>query len=84
MKVWRLALLICDCTIITESFSPMAEDIRCSLCGKRQSEALQLVAGPNVFISDECVGFCVRAIITSQPKWRERLDLTPIRPDEHG
>jgi len=41
-----------------------------------------LVAGPGVFICDECVQICVRAIITSHPEWRERLDLTPIREEE--
>ena len=60
----------------------MVWDIRCSFCGKPQSEALQVVLGPDVFICDECVAFCVRAIITSHPDWRERLDLKPTRPDE--
>ena len=58
----------------------MAEDIRCSFCMKPQSQALELVAGPNVFICDECVALCVRLIIMSHPEWRERVDLTPIRP----
>ena len=31
----------------------------CSFCGKSQHEATKLVAGPAVFICDECVDICV-------------------------
>jgi hypothetical protein len=30
----------------------------CSFCGKPQHEVRKLVAGPTVFICDECVGLC--------------------------
>jgi len=30
----------------------------CSFCGKSQHEVRKLIAGPNVFICDECVGLC--------------------------
>jgi ClpX C4-type zinc finger/Glyoxalase superfamily protein len=30
----------------------------CSLCGKNQHEVSALIAGPTVFICDECVGLC--------------------------
>ncbi|MGF1525768.1 MAG: ATP-dependent Clp protease ATP-binding subunit ClpX [Candidatus Competibacterales bacterium] len=30
----------------------------CSFCGKSQHEVRKLIAGPNVFISDECVELC--------------------------
>lgn len=30
----------------------------CSFCGKSQNQARRLIAGPNVFICDECVGLC--------------------------
>jgi ATP-dependent protease Clp ATPase subunit len=56
----------------------MPDERHCSFCGKAQSAVLQFVAGPNVFICDECVQLCVRIIITSHPEWRERLDLTPF------
>ena len=32
--------------------------LRCSFCGKTQHEVGKLIAGPNVFICDECVGLC--------------------------
>jgi ATP-dependent protease Clp ATPase subunit len=31
----------------------------CSFCGKRDDEVLCLIAGPTVFICDECVELCV-------------------------
>ncbi len=40
---------------------------RCSFCGKSQQEVKTLVAGPGVFICDECVELC-RAIATRKPK----------------
>ena len=30
----------------------------CSFCGKSQQEVSQLIAGPTVFICDECVDLC--------------------------
>ena len=30
----------------------------CSFCGKSQHEVRKLIAGPNVFICDECVDLC--------------------------
>jgi hypothetical protein len=31
----------------------------CSFCGKSQDEVVKLIAGPNVFICDECVSMCM-------------------------
>ena len=30
--------------------------VQCSFCGKKQAEVRKLIAGPNVFICDDCVG----------------------------
>jgi ATP-dependent Clp protease ATP-binding subunit ClpX len=40
--------------------------LRCSFCGKTQDEIERLIAGPGVFICDECVDLCVR-VISEQP-----------------
>ena len=32
--------------------------IKCSFCGKSQDEVMRLVAGPGVFICDECIDVC--------------------------
>ncbi len=33
-------------------------NLRCSFCGKGQEEVKKLIAGPNVFICDECIELC--------------------------
>ena len=40
---------------------------RCSFCGKAQTEVKTLVAGPGVFICDECVDLC-QAVIDKKPR----------------
>lgn len=32
--------------------------MNCSFCGKGETEVKVLVAGPNVYICDECVSIC--------------------------
>lgn len=32
--------------------------LRCSFCGRKQSDVRKLIAGPMVYICDECVGLC--------------------------
>jgi hypothetical protein len=39
----------------------------CSFCGKSQHDVAKLVAGPSVFICDECIGIC-RNIISEEPQ----------------
>jgi hypothetical protein len=41
-------------TVVSEANSTL----HCSFCGKSQHEVRQLIAGPTVFICDECVGLC--------------------------
>ena len=40
----------------------------CSFCGKSQHEVRKLIAGPTVFICDECVELCMD-IIKEENKW---------------
>lgn len=40
----------------------------CSFCGKSQHEVKKLIAGPNVFICDECIGLCTDIIKEEQPE----------------
>ena len=47
----------------------------CSFCGKSQHEVKKLIAGPTVFICDECVELCVEII-------REETKSTPIKSGE--
>ena len=32
--------------------------LHCSFCGKSQREVKKLIAGPNVYICDECIDLC--------------------------
>ena len=32
--------------------------LKCSFCGKSQKQVKQLIAGPSVYICDECIGLC--------------------------
>lgn len=32
--------------------------LKCSFCGKTQEQVLKLVAGPNVYICNECIALC--------------------------
>jgi hypothetical protein len=47
---------------VTTKESPMTTTenavITCSFCGKTQHEVKKLIAGPGVYICDECVGLC--------------------------
>jgi len=41
--------------------------LRCSFCGKGQNEVKKLIAGPSVYICNECVDICVEIIIDHTP-----------------
>jgi ATP-dependent Clp protease ATP-binding subunit ClpX len=41
---------------------PGGEELRCSFCNKSQREVKKLIAGPTVFICDECVDICLDII----------------------
>jgi len=38
--------------------SPGPRGLHCNFCGKNQKEVKKLIAGPNVYICDECVDLC--------------------------
>ncbi|MFN7710180.1 MAG: ATP-dependent Clp protease ATP-binding subunit ClpX [Holosporales bacterium] len=38
------------------------EALHCNFCGKSQHEVKKLIAGPNVFICDECIDLCIDII----------------------
>ncbi|ACV67809.1 ATP-dependent Clp protease ATP-binding subunit ClpX [Desulfohalobium retbaense] len=35
-----------------------SQDVQCSFCGKSQDNVQRLIAGPDVYICDECIGLC--------------------------
>ena len=34
------------------------KNVKCSFCGKTQENVRKIVAGPGVYICDECIGIC--------------------------
>ena len=60
--------------------------LRCSFCGKRDSEVAKLLGGPKVHICDTCVGVCNK-ILEATPStfsgWNAMTDdqlLSSLRP----
>ena len=41
-----------------ETPSPTEPPVVCSFCGKTQDEVRKLIAGPSVYICDECIDLC--------------------------
>ncbi len=53
-----------------------ASDLKCSFCGKSQREVKKLIAGPTVFICNECVELCNEII--SEELEREEISTRKI------
>src|SRR5467141_3324692 len=53
----------------------------CSFCGKSQHEVAKLVAGPSVFICDECVAICTGVIQDSDPPGTAPKETPTASPD---
>ena len=45
-----------------------SQSVRCSFCGKPQSAVERLIAGPGVYICDECVELCLQIIEGINPE----------------
>src|SRR6266571_4061309 len=41
-----------------DDMSAGSGNLSCSFCGKSQKEVKKLIAGPTVYICDECIGLC--------------------------
>src|SRR5438067_12878610 len=50
------------------------EQLLCSFCGKSQRQVKKLIAGPGVYICDECIDLC-NEIIDEELKTPAQLDL---------
>ena len=49
------------------------DKVRCSFCGKQRSEVRKLIAGPNVYICNECVELC-REIVQEDMRYEQPND----------
>lgn len=58
------------------------KQLKCSFCGKNQDQVRRLIAGPGVYICDECIELCSE-IITEELEVDQELDLTDLpKPKE--
>lgn len=59
------------------------DDLLCSFCGKSQDEVKKLIAGPSVYICDECIQLCNEIIAEEYGEETEsELDGKLIKPQE--
>ncbi len=58
-------------------------NLSCSFCGKNQQEVRKLIAGPTVYICDECIELCNDIIAEEGVHPKEKPDLaTDLKPTE--
>lgn len=72
------------------------KQVRCSFCGKTQEQVRRLVAGPNVYICDECIALCNEIVdeeancfdepefveLAKPIEMKEKLDQYVVKQDE--
>ncbi|KEH93573.1 ATP-dependent protease ATP-binding subunit ClpX, partial [Clostridium novyi] len=58
------------------------KQLKCSFCGKSQEQVKRLIAGPGVYICDECIDLCSE-IITDEFEENTQVDLSSLpKPSE--
>jgi ATP-dependent Clp protease ATP-binding subunit ClpX len=63
-------------------FNEEKGQLKCSFCGKMQDQVRKLVAGPGVYICDECIELCTE-IVEEELGHDEELDLKDVpKPQE--
>ncbi|HUC92664.1 MAG TPA: ATP-dependent protease ATP-binding subunit ClpX [Paenibacillus sp.] len=58
-------------------FNDEKGQLKCSFCGKSQDQVRKLVAGPGVYICDECIELCTE-IVEEELGTEEELDLKDV------
>jgi ATP-dependent Clp protease ATP-binding subunit ClpX len=59
-----------------------SELLRCSFCNKSQREVRKLIAGPNVYICDECVDICLDIIAEDRAREARESRKNLPKPEE--
>jgi ATP-dependent Clp protease ATP-binding subunit ClpX len=62
--------------------SEKPEALRCSFCGKSQEEVRKLIAGPQVYICDECVELCNEIMMEEWNEERKKEAKKLLKPSE--
>jgi ATP-dependent Clp protease ATP-binding subunit ClpX len=58
-------------------FSEGSDLLKCSFCGKSQKQVKKLIAGPGVYICDECIDLC-NEIIEEEFASTEEVNFTEL------
>jgi len=59
------------------------KELVCSFCGKSQREVKKLIAGPSVYICDECVSLCTEIIVEESVKQETDINFKTLpKPQE--
>jgi ATP-dependent Clp protease ATP-binding subunit ClpX len=67
---------------MSDTTTSSEKPLYCSFCGKSQHEVKKLIAGPSVFICDECIDLCTD-IITEEISQLPEVDLREGLPTPH-
>ncbi len=62
--------------------SDKKDALRCSFCGKSQEEVKKLIAGPHVYICDECVELCQEIMMEEWNEEQKSKAKTLLKPTE--
>jgi len=54
----------------------------CSFCGKNNHEVLLLIAGPTVFICDECIDLCTEIVAAKRKIVRDKIEQEQLQSTE--
>ena len=70
-------------------FGEGGELLKCSFCGKSQKQVKKLIAGPGVYICDECIDLCNEIIEeelaeTTEPRFQEDPLGRRLQPLQEG
>jgi ATP-dependent Clp protease ATP-binding subunit ClpX len=60
------------------------EVLRCSFCNQSQRDAEKLIAGPNVYICNDCVEICNTILAEDKAAQAVQVSNPPPSPDEGG
>lgn len=58
------------------------KQLRCSFCNKTQDQVRKLIAGPNVYICDECIDICSEIIEEEFEDMETNTEINLLKPQE--
>lgn len=71
----EITIKIIESSECNEPLSRETQYLQCYFCEKKQSEVSKLIAGPQVFICDECINTCSQVIAEGEPSGKITLVL---------